>query len=117
MSQPSRLPAILVYLLPIVGWLYVFLFQRQNRLAIFHLKQAIGLVLFLITALAVWAVVAWLLALIPLMATISVGLFTLVMAVYFYGFVAWIFGMINAANNRLVTLPGFGDWANRLPLQ
>ncbi len=117
MSHSSRLPAVIVYLVPIIGWLYVFLFQRQNSLAIFHLKQAIGLVLFLISALIIWAVVGWALAWIPLLAVISVALFAVVMAVYIYGAIAWIMGMLNAWNNRLEPLPFFGEWANRLPVR
>ena len=116
MSGSSRLAAALAYL-PVVGWLYVFLFQRQNRLAVYHLRQSIGLIVYLIAALAVWAVVGWVLAWIPFMAILSVALFTLVIAAYLYGFVAWILGIVNALNNRLNPLPGFGEWASRLPIR
>jgi uncharacterized membrane protein len=116
MSQPSRFPAVLAYI-PVVGWLYVLFLQRQNAFAIFHLKQSIGLFLFLLATFIVWAVVAWLLVWIPLMAAVSAGLFTLVIAAYLYGFVAWILGIINALRNQLTPLPGFGAWASRLPIR
>jgi uncharacterized membrane protein len=117
MSRPARLPALLAYLIPVIGWLYVFFFQRKNGFAVFHLRQSIGLFLFLIAVLVGWAVIGWLLAWIPFMATLSMALFTMVIAAYFYGFIAWILGMNNALSNRLSPLPGFGQWANRLPIR
>jgi uncharacterized membrane protein len=117
MSDSSRLSAVIVYLLPIVGWVYVYLFQRNNTFAIFHLRQVVGLVLVLVGALVAWAAAAWVLAWIPLMSVVGVALFGLVMIVYFYGAVAWIIGLINALRNRSTPLPGFGQWADRLPIQ
>ena len=116
MSDTSRLPAVLAYLIPFIGWLYVLLFARKNEVAMYHLKQAIGLFLFLLGMLLGWGVVAWLLAWLPYMAALGVGLFTLVIAAYLYGVVAWIMGLANALRNRLTPLPGFGRWAERLPL-
>src|SRR5512147_16398 len=113
MSTPSRLPAVLAYLLPVVGWLYVFLFQRQNRLAMYHVRQSISLFLCLVVVLAGWAVVAWILAWVPYLAVISIALFAVVIAAYFFGVVAWILGMINAFRNRLAPVPLFGGFANR----
>lgn len=117
MNRPSRLPAVLAYLIPVIGWLYVYLFQRKNPLALYHLRQSVGLVLFLVGTLVGWAVIGWVLAWIPYMAVLSIALFTIVMAAYFYGFVAWILGMINALTSRLAPLPLFGRWANRLPIK
>lgn len=116
MSQASRFPAVFAYI-PVVGWLYVLLLQRQNRFAVFHVKQSIGLFLFLLATLIIWAIVAWLLAWIPYVAAVSAGLFTLVIAAYLYGFVAWILGIINALRNRQTQLPWFGAWASRLPIR
>jgi uncharacterized membrane protein len=115
MNQSSRFPAVFAYI-PILGWLYVYLLQRQNSLAIYHLRQAIGLCLFLIAALVVWAVIAWVIAWIPYMAVMSAALFALVIVVYIYGVIAWIIGLLNVANNRLNPLPVFGNWAARLPI-
>lgn len=117
MSRPSRLPAVLAYLVPVISWLYVFFFQRNNLLAIFHVRQAIGLFLFVIGAFVGWGVIAWLLAWIPYAAVLSIALFALVIAACLYGIVAWLLGLINALNSRLAPLPLFGRWANRLPIR
>lgn len=116
MSRPSRLLAVFAYV-PVIGWLCVFFFERKNTLAVYHLRQSIGLFLYLFAMLLGWAVVAWVIAWIPFMSVISVALFTLVIAAYGYGFVAWIMGLVNALSRRLSPLPGFGRWADRLPIR
>jgi uncharacterized membrane protein len=113
MSRHSRFPAMLVYLVPGIGWLYVFAFQRENTLAMYHLRQAIGLFLFLAAAVAGWAVTAWVLAWFPYMGALGVALFTIVMAAFLFGAVAWILGLSNALRRRTVPLPGLGQWVNR----
>lgn len=113
----NSVAAAIAYI-PVIGWLYAFLTQRRDPFVMFHLRQGIGLVLFLIGAVVVWAVVSWVIAWIPYMAVIAVALFTIVIVVYLYGFIAWIMGMNNALKNRSVTLPFFGEWANRrLPIK
>ena len=116
MNRPSRVSAVLAYLLPIVGWLYVLLFEPRNELAVYHLKQSIGLVVFLAATTAGWLVAGWALAWIPYVFVLSVALFALVIAAYIYGVVAWVLGMRNAARARLAPLPLFGEWARRLPI-
>jgi uncharacterized membrane protein len=115
MSKPSPIPASIAYI-PIVGWVYVYFLQRKNPLAVFHLRQSVGLVLFLVATFVIWAVVAYLIALVPYMAVFSVGLFTIVIAFYIFGVVAWVMGIINALNNKSTPLPLLGQWANRLPI-
>lgn len=115
MSQSSSIHALIAYI-PIIGWLYVYFVQRKNAFAVFHLRQSVGLFLFLIGAFVVWAVVAYLIALIPYMAVFSVALFTIVMAFYMFGVVAWVTGILNALKNKSTPLPLFGKWANRLPI-
>jgi uncharacterized membrane protein len=114
-NLPSRLSAAFAYV-PVIGWIYVLFTQRGNPLAVFHLKQSVGLFLFLIAALVTWMIVAYVLAWLPLMAALSAALFTVVMVVYIYGAVAWIIGLINALKNRESRLPVFGRWADRLPI-
>jgi uncharacterized membrane protein len=116
MNDLSRFSAVAAYV-PIIGWLYVYVFQRKNELANFHLKQSIGLVLFLVSALVSWAVVAWGLAWIPYMGALGMALFTLVMAAYVFGAVAWILGLIHSLRGQMVPLPWFGSWATRLPIR
>lgn len=111
----NRISAFLAYL-PIIGWLYVYFFQRKNSFAIFHLRQSIGLFIFLIGAFVLWAVIAYILALIPYVMVISMALFAIVIAAYLFGFVIWIMGMLNALRNQMHPLPGIGKRANRLPI-
>ena len=117
MYRPSRIPAVLTYLVPVIGWLYVLIFQRKNSLAVYHLKQSIGLALFLVGITAGWAVIAWALAWIPYMAVLGIALFAIVIAIYLYGVVAWILGLSNALSARLAPLPLFGQWASHLPIR
>lgn len=114
-NTSQRYPAVIAYLLPVIGWLYVYLFQRTNPFARFHLKQAIGLCLGMLAAFVAWAVVAWVVAWIPYAAVFSVALFTLVMAAFLAGFLFWIMGMINAARGLVEYIPLVGESANRLP--
>ena len=116
MNRPSRLPAVLTYLLPIFGWFYVLFFQRKNPLAVYHLKQSAGLVLFLGAAVAGWGAVGWLLAWIPYMAVLSMALFAIVIVAFLFGITAWILGLSNALRGRRAPLPFFGEWASRLPI-
>lgn len=115
MNKPSPFPALIAYI-PIIGWLYVYLLQRKNSLAVFHLRQSVGLFLFLVATFIIWAVVAYVLAIIPYMAVFSVALFNIVIAFYLFGVVAWIMGILNALKNKSAPLPFFGQWANRLPI-
>ena len=117
MNMSSRLPAVLVYLLPVLGWLYVYVFERRNSFALYHLRQAIGLVIFLVVILIAWAVVGWLLAWIPYLGILSIALFALVVSAYIYGIVAWLIGIYNALSDRESPLPLFGQWASRLPIK
>ena len=116
MNRPSPIPAFIAYLLPVFGWLYVYVFHRNNSFAVFHLRQAIGLVLFLIGTLLTWIVAAWLIAQIPFAAMFSVATFAIVMAAYFFGAVIWVLGMVNALRKKPALLPLIGEWANRLPI-
>lgn len=115
MSMSSRLSAAVAYI-PVIGWLYVLLVQRGDVLARFHLRQSVGLYLFLVAALAAWIIIGFLLALIPLMAVVSAALFTIVIAAFLYGLVALLMGLSNALRGRTNPLPVFGQRASRLPI-
>jgi len=117
MNTSSRFSAALAYLLPVLGWLYIFFFQRKNSFALYHLRQAIGLVVFLIVTLLAWGVLGWLLAWIPYLDILSVALFALVVGAYVYGIGAWLFGIYNALSDRESPLPLFGRMASRLPIE
>ncbi len=116
MSSDSRFSAAAAYL-PIIGWLYVYVFRRRDALAMFHLRQAVGLVLWLIGVVVAWAVAAWVLAWLPYMGALGMGLFSLVMVAFFFGILAVILGVLNALRRRAVPLPICGRWASRLPIR
>lgn len=115
MASSNRFPAVLAYL-PVIGWVYVLLFQQNNDLAKFHLRQSIGLFLFLIASFAAWAAVTWVLSWVPYGFLIGVVLFTLVITAVALGFVALIMGIIYALQGRVAYLPIFGKAASRIAL-
>jgi len=115
MISSERIAAFLSYLFLPIGWLYVFLFGRRSALAVFHCKQSIVLVGFVLIVSAVWAGVTWLLAWIPLGAVIGIAFFSLVMAVWTFGVIAWLIGMVNALRGQMKALPIVGQWSWRLP--
>lgn len=116
MEKPQRFPAVLNYLLPVIGWIYVGIFHRKNSLATFHLRQSVGLFLFLVLITAAWAVVGWILAWIPYVFVATVVLFVLPMTAYFVGAILWVVGMINALAGRETPLPMVGGFTARLPI-
>lgn len=113
MSGVARLRRVAAYV-PVIGWLYVYVVERENALAMYHLRQSIGLVLFLLGSLLGWVVIAWVLAWIPFMGALAAALFTLVIAAYLFGAVAWAIGVINALAGRRVPLLGIGHRVERL---
>lgn len=115
MRMSSRIAAVIAYI-PVVGWLYVLLMQRRDAFAVFHLRQSIGLVAFLLVVFAGWVIVAWLLGWIPYAFILSNALFALVIAAYAFGVVIWITGMVNAARGRVALLPIFGRVAHQVRL-
>jgi len=114
-NPSSRLAAVIAYI-PIVGWLYVWLLHRRDVFVVFHLKQAVGLVVFLVGAFVGWAAITWLLGWIPFAFILGNALFALVIVAYVFGAFAWIGGMVNAARGRVALLPVFGRMANRIRL-
>jgi len=114
-STSQRILAFLAYLLLVVGWIIVLLFGRRSRFAVYHMKQSIALVLFLLAVAAGWALFTWLSAWISFLFIIGVASFSLVMAAILFGLVAWIVGMGNALGAQMRPLPIVGAWAKRLP--
>lgn len=116
MNQSSRISAFLAYLLLIIGWLYVFLLNRNDRLAVYHAKQSIMIVLAAIATPVVWVVFSWLITFIPLVgAVLAIASFALVIATYFALVVAWLVGMSYALQEKIKPVPLVGKWAEHLP--
>lgn len=117
MSKPKRHAAFLAYLLPVVGWLYVFLFHRKDELAVYHAKQSVVLTMTAVGAPAVWALVAWIVSWLPLAGpVISAALFALVILTYLFLAVDWVIGMVYALYARMQPVPVLGGWAERIPI-
>ena len=115
MDTSNRLPAIIAYV-PVIGWLYVLLTQPRNLFAVFHLRQAVGLVLFLIVVMVVWAVITWVLSWLPYGFLVGNALFALVVVSFIYGVIALIIGIVSAGRGKTTLLPVFGRRAIRLPI-
>lgn len=116
MSEQKRTLAFVAYLLSILGWLYVLLFRRKDRLAVYHAKQSLGLTLVALAAPAAWALGAWLLSWIPLAGPLIAAIaFSLVILTYLFLGAAWVTGMVNALQGKTKPLPLLGRWMERMP--
>jgi uncharacterized membrane protein len=114
-TRPNRLFAFLAYLLPLIGSLLVFVFDRKNVFARYHACQALVLALIAIFMPVGWLLTAWLVAWVPLAgAPIGVALFALMGAAYIALFVAWLVGLYNSAMGKLDATPVFGGWGDRV---
>lgn len=102
--------ALLAYLLPIAGWLYVLLLHKNDEFAVYHAKQALSLTLFAVGLPLVWAVGSWLFLWIPYGGLIAAYAFSLVIGAYFGLFIAWLFGVANALKAETKPVPFFGGW-------
>ena len=115
MDRSQRISALIAYI-PVIGWLYVFFLQRKSELAVFHLRQSLGLVLGALGVFVGWVVLAWIMAWVPYLDVIAVALFTLVIATAILVVIFWLVGIINALRGRMAQLPFFGGLADKLPL-
>lgn len=116
MNTPQRFPAFIAYFLPVIGWIYVWIFQNKNRFAKFHMRQSVGLFLSAVLIIVAWGVVTWLLSWIPYGFIFGIALFSLAMVAYVFCVIAWIIGMVNALRYREAYLPIIGRYSSRLPL-
>ena len=113
--KPNRNFAFLAYLIPVVGWLCVFLFRKQDKFAVYHARQSVMLTVAAIMVLLVWGVVAWGLSWIPLAGPLTAAtLFALVIAAYIILFAVWIAGMVNALRSKMQPLPLVGAWTEKM---
>ncbi len=113
----SRILAFFSYLLPLVGALYVLLFQRKDEFAAFHARQSITLLMAAVLAPAVWVVVAWLVFWIPQVGgPVGMGLFSGVLAVYIAIIFGWVRGLLDSLRAEQRAVPFFGGWTRFIPL-
>jgi uncharacterized membrane protein len=113
-SQSSRYLAFISYLLSLPGALFVLLARRDDPFAVYHARQSLRLAIIGVAAPLVWAVVAWMLAWIPLAGgMLGVILFALVIATYVGVLISWIAGMIYSLKGQVRPLPVFGARSTR----
>jgi uncharacterized membrane protein len=110
-ESTNRFPALLAYLFLIFGCLYVFIFQRTDKFAMYNAKQSLLIVLTALVTPLIWAVTTWLLAWLPFGFLLGIALFTLVIAIYIFLVVVWLLGMINVSQTQTKPLPIIGGWA------
>ena len=113
MESSDRFSAFLAYI-PVIGWIYVLLVKRQDPLPMFHVRQSIGLFIFLAASFAAWVVLTWVLGWIPFGFMIGIALFTMIITAFFFGIVTWVVGIVHALQGRMVLLPIFGKMANSI---
>ena len=107
--------ALGAYLFSFVGALYVLFARRNDKLAVYHARQSLGLALFALAAFIVWVVLAWLLTWIPYVGFIlGMALFSLVIAAYLVLFGSCLAGMKSALHEKMQPVPIFGNVASRL---
>ena len=115
MDMASRVFAALSYI-PVLGWLVVLLFRRKDRFAMFHLRQSIGLFLFLLAMFVGWAAFSWVAAWLPFGMIAGSASFALVIMAYIVGAVSWLVGIIYALLGRPIVMPIFGRQAAAIRL-
>ena len=114
MSQSSRYLAFMSYLLSLPGALFVLLARRDDPFAVYHARQSLTLAIVGLVTPLIWAVVAWMLAWIPLVGgMLGVILFALVIATYVGVLISWIAGMIYSLKGQVRPLPFFGARSTR----
>lgn len=116
MSRSKGL-AFLAYLLSVFGWLFVLLFHRKDRFAVYHAKQSMMLTVVTVAAPVLYAAFAWIATWIPLVGPFTAAaLFSLVIATYIFLVAAWIVGMVNALQDKMKALPVVGGWGEQIPV-
>ena len=88
--------------------------KTPRSFAMFHVRQSIGVFIFLAAAFTAWAVLTWVLSWIPFGFIVGIGLFTMVITVFLFEIVIWVIGIVYALQSRVVLLPVFGEIANKI---
>ena len=98
--------AILAYVIPIAGPIYLMLARRENAHLQYHARQMLALALVLIALPMAWVAVAWPISWVPIAgACVAAALFALVIVGFLFGVGLWIAGLIQVIQGRLKPLP------------
>lgn len=89
-SEEGRLLAILSYILPVIGGIIGLATNRDNTLTRVHAQQSIGAVLTLIVGFIVWALSAYIVAIVPAIRNIVVSLTLILILVGFLAFLYYL---------------------------
>ena len=112
--ENGRVFAVLAYLLPVVGGLLGLAADGRNPLTRNHALQSIASVIALVLSFLIWAVAAFVIALIPAIGPIlSISLFALVIALAAFLFVNWLVSFARALRGEERIIP----IANRIVLR
>lgn len=105
-KRNDALFAVLAYVVPILGPLYVLLARKVRPEAVPHPLQALVLHLSVPVLPLLWAVVAWTISWIPLGGPlVGASLFALVILAYIFAAVCWVIGVVHAIQGKPVLLP------------
>jgi len=98
--------AILAYVIPIAGPIYLMLARRENAYIQYHARQMLALTLALIALPMAWVVIAWPISWVPIAgACVAAALFALVMVGFLFGVGIWIAGLLQVVRGSLKPLP------------
>ncbi len=111
----KRIFAVLAYLVPILGGIIGLAVDGRNPLTQNHARQSIATVLALILSFLLWALVGYLIGLIPIMGPIvSISLFSLVVAMLIFLSINWLISLLMALRGRERTIPFANKLVDRL---
>lgn len=107
--KSSRYLAAVAYLLVVVGPTLLLALRRDDELVRYHARQALGLVALAVAVFVIWAVVGYVISLLPYFGFIvAVTLFAVVIGVYLVLAAVWITGIVTSLRLQLRPLPIVG---------
>jgi uncharacterized membrane protein len=113
-SSMNRYSAFLAYLFSVVGAIVVLFLRRDDRFAVYHAKQSLGLIVLAVVLFVAWGIVGWVISWIPFIGFIlAMAAFALVIAGYITLTISWIVGMRYALNGQMQPVPMVGGLIQR----
>lgn len=114
-SEGGRVFAVLAYIVPVLGGIIGLAVDGHNPLTRHHAQQSIATVLASILSFLVWAVVGYVIGLVPIMGPIvSISLFSLVVAMSIFLAINWLVNLVMAMRGHERTIPFANKIVGRL---
>ncbi len=108
-GDKGRVFAVLAYLLPVVGGIIGLIVDGGNPLTRVHARQSIGAALALGLSFVAWAVIGYVISLVPIAGPIvAIALFSFVIAMAVFLAANWILSLLMALRGEERTIP-FGN--------